>query len=282
MVAKLRDAGVVILGKTTMGEWAQMRSRKAMSSHGWSAYGGQVHGAYYPLQDPSGSSSGSAVAPSVGLALGTLATETSGSIVLPGEKSNVVGIKPTLGLTSRNMVIPISLRQDTVGPIAKTVKDAAYLLSAISGKDNHDNWTSAQPFDKVPDYVKACNYSALKGARLGVPRNGIKPFLSESTEPIMSAFEAAINLIQGAGANVVDGADFASFDMDAFGRNASIVLGTDFIAGLSNYFAQLVNNPSDVHNLNDLAHFTRNDPREKYSDRGVCLHQESGNLHILM
>ena len=84
-----------------MGEWAQMRSRKASSSHGWSAYGGQALGAYYPQQDPSGSSSGSAVAPSVGLALGALGTETSGSIVLPAEKSNIVGIKPTLGLTSR-------------------------------------------------------------------------------------------------------------------------------------------------------------------------------------
>ena len=121
VVTKLRDAGAVILGKATMGEWAQMRSRKASSSHGWSAYGGQAFGAYYPQQDPSGSSSGSAVAVAVGLAVGALATETSGSIVLPSEKNNVVGIKPTLGLTSRNMIIPISLRQDSVGPIAKSV-----------------------------------------------------------------------------------------------------------------------------------------------------------------
>lgn len=115
MAAKLRAAGAVILGKATMGEWAQCRSRKSSGSHGWSAYGGQVYGAYYPGQDPSGSSSGSAVAASVGLALGTLATETSGSIVFPGERNNVVGIKPTLGLTSRSAVIPISTRQDTVG-----------------------------------------------------------------------------------------------------------------------------------------------------------------------
>ena len=101
VVTKLRDAGAVILGKATMGEWAQMRSRKASSSHGWSAYGGQTVGAYYPQQDPSGSSSGSAVAPSIGLALGALGTETSGSIILPAEKSSLVGIKPTLGLTSR-------------------------------------------------------------------------------------------------------------------------------------------------------------------------------------
>ena len=268
-MAKLRGAGAIILGKATMGEWAQMRSRKAKSSHGWSAYGGQALAAYYPFQDPSGSSSGSAVAASTGLALGALATETSGSIVLPGEKSNVVGIKPTLGLTSRSMVIPISLRQDSVGPIAKTVKDAAYILSAISGKDKADNWTSAQPFDEVPDYVKACRYSAFKGARVGVPRNGIKPFLKESTRPIMEAFEEALDLVQAAGAKVVDQADFASFDIDAFGRNSSIVLGTDFVAGLSYYFAQLEHNPHDIHNLDDVARHARNDPREAFSDRGV-------------
>ena len=108
-----------------MGQWAQMRSRRVSSSHGWSGYGGQPLGAHYPQQDPSGSSSGSAIAASIGLALGAQATETSGSIVLPAEHSNVVGIKPTLGLMSRSMVMPISSRQDTVGPMARTVKDAA-------------------------------------------------------------------------------------------------------------------------------------------------------------
>jgi amidase len=269
VVAKLRDAGTVIIGKNTMGQWAQMRSRKASSSHGWSAYGGQTLGAYYPQQDPSGSSSGSAVAISIGLALGSLATETSGSIVLPAEKSNVVGIKPTLGLTSRSMVIPISLRQDTVGPVAKTIKDAAHILSVISGQDKHDNWTSAQPFGEVPDYAKACNYYALREARLGVPRNGISPFLSGSTEPVMAAFEMALKLIRTAGAKIVDKADFAAFDIDAFGRNSSIVLGTDFVAGLSDYFAQLTHNPNNVHSLDDVAQFTRNDLREEYPDRGV-------------
>lgn len=252
-----------------MGEWAQMRSRRSSSSAGWSAYGGQVLGAYYPQQDPGGSSSGSAVAPSVGMALGALGTETSGSIVLPAEKSNIVGIKPTVGLTSRSMVIPISLRQDTVGPMARTVKDAAYMLAAISGKDRYDNWTSAQPFDQVPDYVKACNYSAFKGTHLGVPRNGINPFLGSSTEPVMAAFEEALRLITGAGAKVVDDADFESFDPPAFHRNSSIVLDTDFVAGVSDYFALLDKNPNKVYNLRDLAQFTRNDPREEYPDRDV-------------
>ena len=267
VVTKLRDAGAVILGKATMGEWAQYRSRRASSSHGWSAYGGQALGAYYPQQDPSGSSSGSAVAASIGLALGSLATETSGSIVNPSERNNVVGIKPTVGLTSRDMVIPISLRQDSVGPIAQSVKDAAYMLSAIAGKDHHDNWTSLQPSDGKPDYVKACKYFALKGARIGVPRNGIDPFLDVTTTAVMVAFENALRTVREAGARVIEEANFSSFDIGALGRNNSIILDTDFASGLSDYFSQLTKNPQNIHNLADLSHFTRSDSRERYPDR---------------
>ena len=280
VVSKLRAAGAVILGKATMGEWAQMRSRRASSSHGWSAYGGQALGAYYPQQDPSGSSSGSAVAASIGLALAALATETSGSIVLPAEHSNVVGIKPTIGLTSRSMVIPISMRQDTVGPVARTVKDAAYILTAVFGKDKHDNWTSAQPFDELPNYVEACRYEAFKGAHLGIPRNGIAPFLNRSTEPIMAAFEVAVKLIRAAGATIVDDANFASFDIDAISRNASMVLGTDFVAQVPGYLSQLTKNPNHVKNLRDIADFTRSDLREEYPDRDVCTKSSPSKLQI--
>ena len=250
-----------------MGEWAQCRSRKASSSHGWSAYGGQALGAYYPQQDPSGSSSGSAVAVSVGLVLGSLATETSGSIVLPGERSNIVGIKPTLGLTSRSMVIPISLRQDTVGPMARTVKDAAYMLSVLVGKDKFDNWTSAQPFQEIPDYVSSCKATGLKDARLGIPRNGIEYYLEDSVRPIMAAFEEAVQIIRGAGASISDNANFTVFDPPAFDRNSSIVLDTDFVAGLADYLKGLVHNPHNVHNLNDITRYTKSDPREEYPNR---------------
>ncbi|KAL8739166.1 MAG: hypothetical protein Q9181_000195 [Wetmoreana brouardii] len=250
-----------------MGEWAQCRSRKASSSHGWSAYGGQVLGAYYPHQDPSGSSSGSAVAVSIGLALGSIGTETSGSIVNPAERSNVVGIKPTLGLTSRDMVIPISLRQDTVGPIGRTVKDAAYMLTAIAGKDTFDNWTSTQPYDVSPSYVKSCNHLGLKGARVGVPRNGIDYYLDGSTKPVMAAFEKALQTVRDAGARVIEEANFSSFDPPAFARNSSVVLDTDFVAGLSNYLSILLTNPNNVHNLQDVVHFTKADPREEHPDR---------------
>ena len=167
------------------------------------------------------------------------------------------------------MVIPISVRQDTVGPMARTVKDAAYMLSAISGKDKYDNWTSVQPFEQTPDYVKACNHSALRGVRLGVPRNGISPFLSDQTAPIMTAFEKALEIMTNAGARVWDDANFASFNMNAFHRNSSIVLDTDFASGLVNYFSTLQDNPNNVRNLRDLAQFTRSDLREGYPDRDV-------------
>lgn len=170
------------------------------------------------------------------------------------------------------MVIPISVRQDTVGPMARSVKDAAYMLSAISGKDKYDNWTLVQPFDQTPNYVKACNHSALKGVRLGIPRNGISPFLSHQNAPIMAAFEEALEIITAAGARVWDDANFASFNMHAFQRNSSIVLDTDFAIGLANYFSMLQDNPNNVRNLRDLAQFTRSDLREGYPDRDVRAH----------
>ena len=268
---KLRAAGAIILGKATMGEWAQFRSSIASSSHGWSAYGGQTLGAFYPQQDPHGSSSGSAVAASVGLAAGALATETCGSIVNPAEKNNLVGIKPTVGLTSRYMVIPISSRQDSVGPVARTVKDAAYILSVLAGRDKHDNWTSAQPFDRPPDYVTACKFSALKGARLGVPRNGINYFLNNSTGPIMAGFENALGVLEQAGAYIEREANFNSFDVPAFSRNSSIVLDTDFRSGLSDYLSKLASNPHGLHDLEDLIRFTKHDLREEFPDRDVSL-----------
>ena len=272
VVRKLRHAGAVVLGKATMGEWAQFRSSINSSSHGWSALHGQTLGAYYfPNQDPHGSSSGSAVAMSVGLGAGSIASETSGSIVNPAERNNLVGIKPTLGLTSRNMVIPISIRQDSIGPIAQTVKDAAYMLSAISGRDVFDNWTSAQPFDEVPDYTKACKYQAFRGARLGVPRNGIDYFVNDKTAPIVAAFEEALHIIENAGAQVQDPANFADFDESAFRDNSSIVLDVDFSFGLADYLSNLASNPNDLHNVEDLIQYTKSHPYEGFPGRDVSI-----------
>ncbi|GKT92218.1 glutamyl-tRNA amidotransferase subunit A [Colletotrichum tofieldiae] len=153
VAAKLRRAGAIILGKAHMSQWADYRSTN--SSAGWSTYGGQTRGAYYPDQDPSGSSSGSGVASSVGLAWASLGTETFGSITLPCDVNNLAGIKPTVGLTSRYLVVPISEHQDTVGPMARTVKDAAHLLAAIVGPDSNDNYTTVLGADalvNLPEY----------------------------------------------------------------------------------------------------------------------------------
>lgn len=156
VAANLRAAGCVILGKAGLSEWAFWRGTN--NSDGWSARGGQVKGAYYYDQDPSGSSSGSAVAASLGLAALTVGTDTGGSIIDPAGTNNVVGIRPSTGLTSRSVVVPITAVQDSIGPITRSVKDAAYLLQAMAGPkgDPYDNYTNAIPFETIPDYASYC------------------------------------------------------------------------------------------------------------------------------
>ncbi|KAL8905219.1 MAG: hypothetical protein Q9207_002774 [Kuettlingeria erythrocarpa] len=274
VAAKLRAAGVVILGKTNLSQWANFRSLN--SSNGWSAYGGQTFGAYYPQQDPSGSSSGSGVASSLGLALATLGSETSGSILSPSQVNNLVGIKPTVGLTSRALVIPISERQDTIGPMARTVRDAAYLLQAIAGRDPDDNYTLAQPFDNPPDYVGALNYSSLRGRRIGIPRNIITGF--EGDGPLLAAFEGAIQTVRRAGAVIIDNTNITAYALDQYlnGNASLIVLEADFVTDLpQNYLSKLVSNPNNVQNLADVSNFTRAFPPEEYPSRDTGIWDEA-------
>ncbi|KAK7062779.1 hypothetical protein VNI00_000268 [Paramarasmius palmivorus] len=148
-----------LLGKANLSEFAHFRGNLAS---GWSGRGGQNTNAYFPNADPCGSSSGSGVAASIGLAAVTLGSETDGSITCPSSHNNAVGIKPTVGLTSRAGVIPISANQDTIGPITRSVSDAAIVLSVIAGKDPNDNFTLAQP-DTVPDFTLALDANALQG-----------------------------------------------------------------------------------------------------------------------
>ncbi|KAL8872714.1 MAG: hypothetical protein Q9174_001701 [Haloplaca sp. 1 TL-2023] len=266
IAAKLRAAGVVILGKTNLSQWANFRSNN--STNGWSAYGGQTFGAYFPEQDPSGSSSGSGVASSIGLALASLGTETSGSILSPSQVNDLVGIKPTVGLTSRALVIPISEHQDTVGPMARTVRDAAYLLQAIAGKDSDDNYTLTQPFDSPPDYVGACNYSSFRGKRIGIPRNLIRARANNA--PVLAAFEKAVDTIRKAGATVVDNVNITADALDQYrnGNSSIIVLEADFVTDLpKSYLSKLATNPQDVQNLEDVRNFTQSFPPEEYPDR---------------
>ena len=231
-----------------------------------SAIGGQTEAAYYPGQDPSGSSSGSGVASSLGLALAALGTETDGSIVSPSDVNNLVGIKPSVGLTSRYLVIPISEHQDTIGPMARTVKDAAYILSAIAGPDVNDNYTSAIPCGKVPDYVAACDYFALKGKRIGVPRNLFALEAGSPLEPIVAAFNASLDVLRAAGATVVDDITFPGYGGSNYLVDTEgIVLAADFVTGVARYFASLSYNPNNITSLAELQNFTQRFPPEQWS-----------------
>ncbi|RYP70593.1 hypothetical protein DL769_004915 [Monosporascus sp. CRB-8-3] len=261
MAQKLRKAGAIILGKTNLSQWANYRSSN--SSNGWSAHGGQVLAPYYLNQDPSGSSSGSGVASALGLALASLGTETSGSILSPAQKNNIVGIKPTIGLTSRHLVIPISEHQDTIGPMARTVKDAAIILGAIAGFDPKDNYTRAIPHcGKIPHYAARLDAEYLKEARIGVPYN-VLPRSNNSEE--MVAFWSAIELMQNEGATIVD-ASWA----DASAPTSSAVLPADFISNLASYLAELTVNPHNIHSLEELREFTQSFPLEQYPDRNTA------------
>jgi len=273
LAAKLREAGAVILGKANLSQWANFRSDN--SSNGWSAIGGQVVGAYFPDQDPSGSSSGSAVSSSLGLAFATLGSETDGSIISPSAINNVVGIKPTVGLTSRDLVIPLSEHQDTVGPIARTVKDAAYVLNAIAGYSPYDNYTSAIPFPNytIPDYVAACNFSALRGKRIGIPRNVFDtPRIRQGRYgAILNSFDNyALPVLRAAGATIIDNTTWPGYDIEPANRT-SVVFDGDFISDLPKYLAQLTYNPQNVHNLEDVRNFTQTFPLEDYPDRDTAV-----------
>ena len=165
---KLRDAGAVILGKTNLSEWANIRSSK--SSSGWSGRGGQTKNPYVLDRNPCGSSSGSGAAPAANLCAAAIGTETDGSVVCPSNANSLVGIKPTLGLISRAGIIPIAHSQDTAGPMARTVADAATLLGALTGQDPRDPVTGESRGKSFTDYTRFLDPNALSGARLGIVR----------------------------------------------------------------------------------------------------------------
>jgi amidase len=199
VVAKLRAAGAVLLGKTNLSEWANIRS--SHSSSGWSARGGQTNNPYALDRNPCGSSSGTGAAIAAGLAVVGIGTETDGSIVCPSAHNSLVGLKPTVGLVSRSGIVPISHTQDTAGPMARTVEDAALLLAAIAGPDPADAATANA--EKPADYAKALDPGALAGKRIGVVRE--KMFGQSDAADRVTA--AAIEALKAKGAVIVDPAD---------------------------------------------------------------------------
>jgi amidase len=230
LVEKLRAAGAVILGKTNLSEWANIRSTRSTS--GWSARGGLTRNPYALDRNTSGSSSGSAAAIAASLAAVAVGTETDGSITSPASINGLVGIKPTLGLVSRSGIIPIAHSQDTAGPMARTVADAAALLAAIAGTDPRDADT-ADASIRAADYVKALDRNALKGARIGVVRS---QFTAPRNDLAAAQVEKALEVLRAQGAILVDIPELPN--AGKYGQSEIDVLLTELKADMAAYLAE--------------------------------------------
>ena len=203
IVKRLRAAGAIIIGKANLSEWANFRS--IPSSSGWSGIGGQTNMAYVLDRNPCGSSSGSGVVASADLAVAAVGTETDGSIVCPSGANGVVGIKPTLGLLSRAGIVPISADQDTAGPMTRNVTDAAVLLGAMAGVDPKDSATAAQRSHAFRNYTQFLDKNALRGARIGVWREGTDTFDGVPVDPNVDAImQDVIDELEDQGATVTE------------------------------------------------------------------------------
>ncbi len=242
--SNLRAAGAVILGKTAMSEWANFRSRASTS--GWSGRAGQVHNPYSLDRSPGGSSSGSGVAASACLAAATIGTETDGSIVSPATANGVVGLKPTVGLTSRSGVVPISSSQDTIGPLARSVADAAVVLTAIAGPDQSDQATNGV---EVHDYSACVDDDGLRGARIGVARK-LFGFSAHADR----AVENALETMRAAGAILVE-IETLVVDKELEAAEG-VVLLQEFRVGLNEYLA--TRSPGSPRSLAEVIEFNVN------------------------
>jgi amidase len=229
IVSKLREAGAVILGKTNLSEWANFRSERSES--GWSSRGGQTKNPYILDRNPCGSSSGSGVAVSANLCAIAIGTETNGSIACPASINGVVGIKPSVGLWSRSGIIPISSTQDTAGPMARTVRDAALLLGALTGTDEKDIITKSSEGKSSKDYTSFLKADGLKGKRIGVEKSFMKVH-----EAVDSLLAKALEQIKAAGAEIIE-VELMQKTREA-GRSEYEVLKFEFKDGVNRYLAQ--------------------------------------------
>ena len=247
LVKKLRLAGALILGKTNLSEWANFRGKA--SSSGWSSRGGLTRNPYALDRTACGSSSGSGAAVAANLCAVAVGTETDGSIICPAQSNGLVGIKPTLGLISRSGIIPIAHSQDTAGPMARTVADAARLLGALAGPDPRDKATRSSGKRGQADYVQFLDPKGLKGARIGVARN-----LFGSDVRIAKIMEESLEVMKQTGAILVDPADLKT--KGKFSKTELEVLWFEFKEGLNAYLAGLgagarVKSMADVIKFND-------------------------------
>ena len=255
IVRKLREAGAILLGKANLSEWANFRSTH--SSSGWSGRGGQAKNPYALDRNPSGSSSGSAGAVAANCCAAAVGTETDGSIVSPAYCCSCVGIKPTVGLLSRSGIIPISKTQDTAGPIARTVEDAAILLGAMTGVDPRDEATAASQSHARPDYTQSLKKDGLKDARIGVARSeafGLGP-------PSEKVLAHAVAALKSEGAQIIDPLAFPI--LEKLENNELTVMLYEFKDGLNGYLGGLPPQVA-VRSLAQLIEFN-----ERHGDRSM-------------
>lgn len=250
-VVRLREAGAVILGKTNLSEWANFRSDKSTS--GWSGRGGLTRNPYALDRNGCGSSTGSGVAAAASLCAVAVGTETDGSIICPSTRNGIVGIKPTVGLVSRSGIIPISETQDTAGPMARTVADAAALLDVIAGSDARDAATKGAR--RALDYREFLQRDGLAGKRIGVMRNFFG--FDDRVDALM---EEAIKAIEAAGATIVDGATLPT--RGQFGDAEFEILLFEFKAGIEAYLRTL-GPAAPMKTLKDLIAFNEAHAREE-------------------
>jgi amidase len=267
LVRRLRESGAVLLGKTNLSEWANFRSGR--SSSGWSGRGGQTRNPYALDRNPCGSSSGSAVAASANLCAAAVGTETDGSIVCPGSTNGIVGIKPTVGLVSRSGIVPIASSQDTAGPMARSVRDAAILLEVLAGPDPGDPATLGMPVRSGAGYSSFLDPGGLKGARIGVTRKRFG--FHERVDALM---EEAIAVMKREGAAIIDPADVPTDGQ--FDDSEYLVLLYEFKAGLNAYLSGLgttvpVRTLADVIDFNDR----HRDLELRYFGQNILVEAES-------
>lgn len=262
LVARLREAGAVILGKTNLSEWANFRSTHSTS--GWSGIGGQCRNPHALDRSPSGSSSGSGAAASANFCAAAVGTETDGSITSPASVSGLVGVKPTLGLVSRHGIIPIAHSQDTAGPMTRTVRDAAILLSAMVGFDAADPITQAANDQGNRDYTRFLDRAGLRGARIGVVRERLFGYHA----PTDKVIETALEVLRQEGAVLVDPANLPN--LDKIDAPEFEVLLYEFKEDLAAYLTSH-GSPNAMANLADLIAFNeRNADRElPYFDQEI-------------
>ncbi|OVA18549.1 Amidase [Macleaya cordata] len=285
VVRRLRRSGALIMGKASLSEWANFRGSSI--PNGWCARSGLGKNPYVLSGDPCGSSSGSAISVAANMVTATLGTETDGSILCPASYNSVVGIKPTVGLTSRAGVVPISPRQDTVGPICRTVSDAVYMLDAIVGFDPLDHKATRRATKFIPKggYKQFLRKDGLQGKRLGIVRNPFLYYANDST--ISKAFESHLRTLRRAGAVIVDNLEIHGVDVILYQSGEGTALLAEFKQSLNVYLKELITSP--VRSLADVIAFNDKNPSlvlvdlltnlPNYSVNVGDDHQEKANVY---